>query len=130
MKNYIEIPSPMGGVIRKGQDLAGVDSGYSSVNEFIKKHKHTGWSLSIFDTNTENNMEIECDLSEMANIVAYIYNLEHAYPITFIGENPLSESYVVGMNFTRGRISIPSLWKSEDGKLINLAYKDEIVRYV
>lgn len=57
----------------------------------------------------------------MPNIAAYIYNLEHAYPMTFIGENPVTESYVIGMRCTRGRINIPSTWKAENGKLVNLS---------
>ena len=57
----------------------------------------------------------------MPLIVAYIYNLEHAYPMTFIGENPLTESYVVGMRCICSRINIPSVWKVENGKLVELS---------
>lgn len=121
MKTYVEVPSPTGGVIWKGNDLEGVDAGWSLVDNFIKEHEHPGWSLSIFDLHTKSTIEVECDLLEMPIIVAYIYNLEHAYPMTFIGENPLTESYVIGMRCTRGRIDIPSIWKAESGKLVNLS---------
>lgn len=57
----------------------------------------------------------------MPQIVAYIYNIEHAAPMTFIGENSASESYVVGMTCTRGRFSIPGAYKAEDGKLTDLS---------
>ena len=39
------------------------------------------------------------------------------YPIEWIGENPLSESYVIGMPCYRGRLSIPGQYKAEDGRL-------------
>lgn len=121
MKTYVEVPSPMGGVMWKGDNLAGVDSGCSLVDSFIKKHEHVGWNLSIFDSYTEATIDIDCDLSEIPLIVAYIYNLEHAYPMTFIGENPLTESYVVGMRCICSRINIPSVWKVENGKLVELS---------
>jgi hypothetical protein ELI_2922 len=121
MGTYVEMLHPMGGLMWKGNDLAGTDAGYSLVNKFIKEHWHDGWSLSIFDTITEATIEIACDLSEMPDIVAHIYNLEHAYPIAFIGENPITESYVIGMCCTRGSIAIPSVWKTEQGRLVNLA---------
>ena len=118
---YVEVPSPMGGVMWKGNNLEGFDSGYSLMDSFIKEHEHAGWSLSIFDSYTEATIEVDCDLSEMPFIVAYIYNLEHAAPITFIGENPLAESYVIGMRCTRGQINIPSMWKVENGELVELS---------
>ena len=121
MGTYVETLHPMGGILWKVDNLAGTDAGYSLVNKFIKEHWHDGWSLSIFDTITEATIEIACDLSEMPDIVAHIYNLEHAYPMVFIGENPITESYVVGMCCARGRIAIPSVWKTEQGRLVNLA---------
>lgn len=37
--------------------------------------------------------------------------------MTFIGENPLTESYVVGMCCARGRLDFPGIYRAEDGKL-------------
>ena len=51
-----------------------------------------------------------------------MYNLEHAAPITFIGENPASESYVVGMCCTRGRLAFPGIYRAEGGKLKPIAF--------
>ena len=45
-------------------------------------------------------------------------NLEHAFPISFIGENQMTVSYVVGMTCTRGALNIPGMYKAENGKLI------------
>lgn len=118
-KGFIELPSPMGGVLWKG-DLAGHDSGYSTVKSFIEQYKHDGWTLSVFDELTKATIEIDCELSEMPQIVVCIYNIEHAAPMTFIGENPASESYVIGMTCTRGHFSIPGMYKVENGKLTDL----------
>ena len=55
----------------------------------------------------------------MSKIVDYIYHLEKGTPLTFIGVNSLSDSYVVGMSISRGRIDF-GCYKAEDGKLKNL----------
>jgi hypothetical protein len=49
---------------------------------------------------------------------SFFGNLEHAFPISFIGENQMTESYVVGMTCTRGALNIPGMYKAENGKLI------------
>lgn len=121
MVTYVETLHPMGGILWKGHDLAGDDAGYSLVDRFIKEYWHDGWTLSVFDAITQKTIEVECELLEMPDVVTYIYNLEHAYPMIFIGENPITESYVVGMSCTRGRIHIPSLWEVKNGKLVSLA---------
>ena len=116
---YIELSSPTGDVMWTG-DLAGNDAGYSVMESFIKEHAHIGWTLSVFDVLTESTIEIDCsNLAEMPKVVSYIYNLEHAAPITFIYENPATESYVVGMTCTRGNLNIPGAYKAENGKLID-----------
>lgn len=120
---FIELPSPMGGVLWIG-DLAERDAGYSMVKSFIEQHEHDGWTLSIFDALTEATIEIDCELSEIPQIVAYVYNTEHATPMTFIGENPVSESYVIGMTCTRGHFNIPGAYKAENGKLTDLSVQD------
>ena len=38
--------------------------------------------------------------------------------VKFIGENPLSESYVIGMRCTRGRIDLPGTYRDAGGKLV------------
>lgn len=37
----------------------------------------------------------------------------------FIGENIMSRSYVVGMHFTRGVLSLPGVYKAKDGLLFD-----------
>ena len=115
---YVTCPSPMGGVLWKG-DLAAHDVGFTAVRAFIDGHMHKGWTLSIYDAVTGGAAEIDCELPEIPEIVAYVYNLEHAAPMLVVGESPVTESYVVGMTCTRGRIAIPGMCKAEDGKLVD-----------
>lgn len=117
--NIIELRHPMGGVMWKGK---GIKTGYSAMQAFVEKYPHFGWTLSIFDTITGYTVEIECyNLTEMPKIVSRIRKLERAESIMFIGENSLSESYVVGMPCTRGRLNVPGIYKVKNGKLIDLA---------
>lgn len=114
---YIEKSTYCGGELWKASNLAGSDAGRSITEQFLEEHPHQGWSLSIFDTVSERAAVIECDMKNMPKIVSTIYNIEHAYPITFIGENPLTELYVIGMRCTRGRFEIPGVYKDIGGKL-------------
>lgn len=97
-------------------DLAITDAGKSFVQAFIKSNFYENYSLSIFDILTENTVEIECDTSQIPQIVAHIYNIEHSAPLTFIGVNCLTNSYIVGMSFTKGQISF-GFYKFNNGKL-------------
>lgn len=124
MGTYVAGPSPMGGVLWKRIDCAcdGLDDVYNLVKRFIKEHAHPEWSLSIFNLYTKQTMEIKCDLSEMPMIAECVYRFEHAHPVLFIGENPLSNSYVIGMCFQRWRIYTPIGWEIENGE-VRLKYK-------
>lgn len=117
--NYVEGISFTGGIMWTGENLAGNDAGKSTVDAFVQKYSHEGWTLSIYDELSKSTIEIDCELADISTFASYIYNLEHAAPMTFIGENPLTESYVVGMTCTRGRIDIPGEYKVQDGKLIS-----------
>ena len=119
-KDYEVVLAPFGGgIMWKGDDLAGIDAGFSIMKQFIEENPHKEWLLSIFDSLTQSSIEIDCNINEMPDIVAYIYQLEHASPMYFIGENWISESYVVGMNCTRGRLNIPGIYVAKSGKLID-----------
>lgn len=107
----------MGGKIWRGVDLAGADGGYSRVKEFIGLYPHENWTLSIYNTLDESNAEIDCQVKDIPQIVSFIYNLEHAYPMEFIGENPLTKCYVIGMALTKGRIQTPGVYLADNGKL-------------
>lgn len=107
----------MGGKIWRGVDLAGTDAGYSRVKEFIDRYPHENWTLSIYNTLDESNAEIDCRVEDIPQIVSFIYNLEHAYPMEFIGENPLTNCYVIGMTLTKGRIQTPGVYSADSGRL-------------
>ena len=115
-----------GGVVWHGDSLAGSDAGRSLLDKFIKEHPHDGWTLSIYNTLDETTAEIDCSIEDIPQIASLVYNLEHAAPMVFIGENPLSESYVVGMCCTRGRLDFPGLYRVEDGKLRPFTLDDPI----
>ena len=98
-------------------DLAVGGNALSLVNNFLKQYPHDNWSLSIFDLLTNKTAEIACSTSEIPAAVDYLYHLEHATPLAFIGENSLTSSYVVAMNCTRGKINIPGLYEFKNNKL-------------
>lgn len=100
-------------------DLAVTDSGNSLMRAFISTNKQQNYSLSILDCLTGKTIEIDCETDKMPQIVAYIYNLEHATPLSFITVNSLTESYIVGMNLTKGIIS-SGHYKDVNGRLVKL----------
>ena len=123
MADYVVSQHPFTGDILwrvNDDDLAVTDGGESLVQAFIEQNKHDDYTLSIFDSNTNQTVEIMCDINNMPRIVSFIYNLEHATPLTFIGLNAISKSYVVGMNLTRGRIEF-GVYQDVDGHLEKLS---------
>lgn len=94
-------------------DLAITDGGSSIVKDFIDENKYDDYTLSIYDEITKNTIEIDAKINEMPIIVSMVYKVEHATPMTFIGVNKLTKSYVVGMNLTKGHIEFGKLNKVE-----------------
>ena len=87
---------------------------------FFEKYQYEDFTLSIFDTITnKSGIEIkDVPLSDMAQMIFFIYNTEQAEPIDWIGINSISKSYVVVMPLTRGRIK--GFYKVVDKQLIPL----------
>ena len=100
-------------------DLATHDAGERFVKDFIAQYRHDEYTLSIFDSLTNQTVEIMCEVDNMPRIVAYLYHLEHS-SLSFIGLNSLTKSYVVGMYLTRGRIEVGSTYRDEGGRLVKL----------
>lgn len=120
MKKLYSEESMYGGKLWRISPNASLEEDVQLVHEFLNAHVHDGWSLSIFNTLASgkgNTAEIDCPFSEMGTIIEYLFHLEKAYPIEWIGENPISESYVVGMPCYRGRLSVPGLYKAKNGRL-------------
>ncbi len=97
-------------------DLAIKDGGSSIVKDFIEENKYDDYTLSIYDEITKNTIEIDAKINEMPIIVSMVYKVEHATPMTFIGVNKLTKSYVAGMNLTKGNIEFGS-YRYINGKL-------------
>ena len=118
---YTEMIIPMtGDPIWKVDDISLALGGVEElVQKFIENHKHSDFSLSIFDSMTRQTIEIDCSTDEMPAIVEDIYHLEKGTPLTFIGVNSMSDSYVVGMTISRGRIDF-GCYKAENGKLVKV----------
>ena len=96
-------------------DLAITDGGSSIVKDFIDENRYDDYTLSIYDEITKNTIEIDAKINEMPIIVSMVYKVEHATPMTFIGVNKLTKSYVV-MNLTKGHIEFGS-YRYINGKL-------------
>lgn len=97
-------------------DLAITDGGISITEEFINKNKHEDYTLSVYDEITKKTIEVEANINEMPIIISDIYRIEHATPMTFIGVNKLTKSYVVGMTLAKGHIEFGN-YKYINGKL-------------
>lgn len=93
------------------------------VEKFIKENYHENYTLSIFDSVTNRTLEIVNPVNEIIDevtkIIDFVSNTEHTF-VKFIGINSISNSYVVGVDFTRGRIPVPSFYRCENGKLVSI----------
>ncbi len=121
--NYKVTHSITGDPLWKMLDANGSIADISEImDEFMSTYSDQiqGWSLSIYDTITQSTIEIDADIREFSKIVTYIYDLEHAAPLDFIGLNSLTNSIVVGMPLCKGRITPGHHYKAENGKIIQL----------
>ncbi len=91
--------------------------GLKEIRLFLQEHFSAEYTLSIYDTIEQSCIEITCDFDDMVDVIAYASSVEHDFP-AWIGVNELSDSYVVGMAFTRGRLSAPGIYEWNNGKLI------------
>lgn len=91
--------------------------GYEEIKEFLNKNYHEGYTLSIYNKLDQNTVEVICDFKNMLDVISYVSNVEHDFP-EWIGVNELSESYVVGIDFTRGHIKTPSVYEWNNETLI------------
>ena len=92
-------------------------TGIHEIKEFIDTYHHKEYTLSIYNILEQATIEITCDINSIIDIVHYVSNLEHTFP-EWIGINELSDSYVVGMEFTRGHLHTPSICEWKNGQLI------------
>lgn len=93
--------------------------GYDEIREFLKQNYNKDYTLSIFDMTEEYNLEVVCDFESMIDVIAYVVSVEHDFP-AWIGVNELSESYVVGLNFTRGHLSTMAIYEWKGNRLVRI----------
>jgi hypothetical protein len=90
--------------------------GFQEIQNFLRENRKEGYTLSLYDMMTQTTAEIECTVGEILPIIMQVTNMEKDFP-AWIGINELTESYVVGLNFTRGRLHTLSSYKYIDGNL-------------
>lgn len=95
------------------------NEGFKEIKDFLKNNYHEGYTLSIFNNLEQATVEIACDFDSMVEVITYVTNVEHDFP-EWIGVNELSDSYVLGMNFTRGSIKTPSVCEWKNGRLVSV----------
>ena len=84
------------------------EEGFNQIAKFLENNKHDGYTLSIYNGLEKATTEVVCKFDEMVDVIKFVSMIEHDYP-EWIGTNKFSNSYVVGMNFTRGEIPTPSV---------------------
>lgn len=92
------------------------NEGFKEIQDFLSKNHKEGYTLSIFDMITQTTAEIDCEFNQVLPIIMQVTNMEKDFP-AWIGINNLTKSYVVGLNFSRGRLHTLSSYKYIDGKL-------------
>ncbi len=103
------------------------EEGFNQISKFLENNKHDGYTLSIYNGLEKATTEVVCKFDEMVDVIKFVSMIEHDYP-EWIGTNKFSDSYVVGMNFTRGEIPTPSVsvW-SKDKLVVKTDFKTKVV---
>lgn len=95
----------------------------SLVHEFITTHWNPEYTLSFYDQRTGLSMEITNEVEELKNdiidVLGMVTNTEHSF-IDWVGVNSLSDSYVIAMDFSRGRFKPGTLYKYQNKQLKSL----------
>lgn len=92
------------------------NEGFKEIQDFLGKNHKEGYTLSIFDMITQTTAEIDCEFNQVLPIIMQVTNMEKDFP-AWIGINDFTKSYVVGLNFSRGKLHTLSSYKYIDGKL-------------
>lgn len=95
--------------------------GFDELKSFLIENRHDDYTLLIYDLMTNQTVEVFCNFEDIPDVIGIFASTEHDFP-AWIGIYPLSNSYAVGMNFTRGRLSDMSVCKydKEVGNLVKL----------
>ena len=90
---------------------------FDEISNYISENYKESYSLSIYDILGKKTVEIECSKEEMLPAIMLATDMEHDFP-EWIGINGLTDSIVVGMNFTKGRLETGCSYKYENRKFL------------
>lgn len=65
--------------------------------KFVSKYVHNNWTLTIYNTTLVSSLCIDCSLSDMPSILVNEYIRRGNIRVCYIGENYLTNSYIVGV---------------------------------
>lgn len=118
MKDYKIMKHPITGDVM--WMLSYSEKDFELVKKFIDENYHETYTISFYDNLTGKTLEIINSIKEIKNdikkIVSEVSEKEHTF-IRFIGVNSFSDSYVIGIDFTRGYFSLPNICIYKDGKI-------------
>ena len=100
------------------------NEGFREIEAFLNENKREGYTLSLYNIFEESTAEIICPFEEMLSAIMTATNLEHDFP-AWIGINEMSDSYVVGLNFTRGNLETPGIYEYKNGRFLRKHFGNE-----
>lgn len=93
------------------------NQGFKEIHEFLKQNYHKDYTLSLYNSCEKAAAEIICDYEDMLDVIIYVTNVEHDFP-SWIGVSEVSDSYVVGIDFTRGYLHTLSTYEWKGDRLV------------
>lgn len=106
-----------GGVYMLPVQLTYGNEGFKEIQDFLKQNYNKDYTLSIYNSCEQATVEVICAYEEMLDVIMYVTNVEHNFP-AWIGVNELTDSYVVGIDFTREHLHTPSVCEWKEGRLV------------
>lgn len=94
--------------------------GFKEIREFLKENFKENYNLSIYDIMSQSILEVVCSFDEIVNIIMLITNMEHDFPAWITLDDELTNSYMVGMNLSKGNLKAPAKYQYINGKLQNI----------
>ena len=97
--------------------LSNRTASFKEIEMYFNSNKKGNYTLSIYDEMSQSTIEIICSFDQMLSVIMLVTDMEHDFP-NWIGMNELTNSYVVGMNFTRENLHTSNVYEYKDGKLV------------
>ena len=90
---------------------------FDEISNYISENYKESYSLSIYDILGEKTVEIECSKEQMIPAIMLATDREHDFP-EWMSVTGRTDSIVVGMNVTKGRLETGCSYKYENRKFI------------